>query len=145
MDKPARQQGIKSEGIAPPSTTATAGSEYNFGDITGNVAAGSSNVTQNYNAGFDISKVREFADLAAEVVGLLGLDAGQQAQLTAATTELYQAINDRAADKGHMRRAVDAVMGHLKLAGGTALRNAAITAGNQAGSELDLAIRRMHL
>jgi hypothetical protein len=125
--------------------TNRSGSEYNFGDITGNVAAGSSDVTQNYSAGFDITKVREFADLATEIVGLLGLDVGHQAELTTATAELHEAINDPAADKGRMRRAVDAVMGYLKLAGTTALRNAAITAGDQAGSELDLAIRHMHL
>jgi AbiTii len=125
--------------------THSSGSEYNFGPITGNVAAGSSHVTQNYNAGFDITKVREFADLVAEIGGLLGLEDGQQAELSAATSELHQAIEDPKADKGRMRRAVDAVMGYLKLAGGTALRNAAITAGNQAGSELDLAIRHMHL
>ena len=96
--------------------THSSGSQYNFGDITGNVAAGSSNVTQNYNAGFDITKVREFADLVTEIVGLLGLEVGQQAELSAATAELHEAIEDPAADKGRMRRAVDAVMGYLKLA-----------------------------
>jgi AbiTii-like protein len=125
--------------------THSSGSEYNFGPITGNVAAGSSDVTQNYNAGFDITKVREFADLVTEIAGLLGLEPSQQAELTAATAELNEAIDEPAANKGRMRRAVDAVMGYLKLAGSTALRNAAITAGDQAGSELDLAIRHMHL
>ena len=123
----------------------THSSQYSFGPITGNVAAGSSDVTQNYNAGFDITKVREFANLVTEIAGLLGLEDGQQAVLSAATSELYDAIQDPKADKGRMRRAVDAVMGYLKLAGDTALRNAAITAGNQAGSELDLAMRHMHL
>ncbi len=130
---------------AGDTVTRSFGSEYNFGDINGNVAAGSSNVTQNYNVGFDITKVREFAVLAAEIVGLLGLDASQQGDLTAATAQLHEAINDPAADKGRMRRAVDAVMGYLKLAGSTALRNAAITVGNQAGNELDIAIHHMHL
>ena len=125
--------------------THSSGSEYNFGDITGNVAAGSSDVTQNYNAGFDMTKVREFADLVTEIAGLLNFEHGQQAELSAATSELHEAIEDPKADKGRMRRAVDAVMGYLKLASGTALRNAAITAGNQAGNELDLAIRHMHL
>jgi hypothetical protein len=101
--------------------------------------------TQNYNAGFDITKVREFADLAAAIVGLLGLDAGQQTGLIGATAELHEAIDDPAADKGRMRRAVDAVMGYVKLGGDTALREAAITAGNLAGNELDIAIRHMHL
>jgi hypothetical protein len=125
--------------------THSSGSQYNFGDVTGNVAAGSSDITQNYSAGFDITKVREFADLVTEIGGLLGLEDGQKAELSAATSELHAAIDDPKADKGRMRRAVDAVMGYLKLAGGTALRNAAITAGNQAGSELDVAIRHMHL
>jgi hypothetical protein len=124
--------------------THSSGSEYNFGPITGNVAAGSSDVTQNYNAGFDIAKVREFADLVTEIGGLLGLEPGRQADLSAATSELHEAIGDPAGDKGRMRRAVDAVTGYLKLASATALRNAAIIAGNQAGSELDLAIRHMH-
>lgn len=125
--------------------TSSSDSQYNFGPITGNVAAGSSDVTQNYNAGFDITKVSEFANLATEIVGLLDLEDGQQTVLSAATCELHDAIEDPNADKGRMRQAVDAVMGYLKLAGNTALRNAAITAGNQAGSELDLAIRHMHL
>jgi hypothetical protein len=125
--------------------THSSGDQYNFGDVTGNVAAGSSDVNQNYSAGFDITKVREFADLVTEIAGLLGLEPGQQAELSDATSELHEAIEDPKADKGRMRRAVEAVMGYLKLAGGTALRNAAITAGNQAGSELDLAIRHMHL
>jgi hypothetical protein len=126
--------------------THISGSQYNFGgDITGNVAAGSSDFTQNYSAGFDVTKVREFADLVTEIGGLLGLEDGQQAELSTATSELHEAIEDPKADKGRMRRAVDAVMGYLKLASGTALRNAAITAGNQAGSDLDLAIRHMHL
>jgi hypothetical protein len=87
--------------------THSSGSQYNFGPITGNVAAGSSDVTQNYNAGFDITKVREFADLVTEIVGLLGLEDGQQAVLSAATSELHDAIEDPKADKGRMRRAVD--------------------------------------
>jgi hypothetical protein len=139
--RPTINYGNRAGGIV----TDRSSSEYNFGDITGNVAAGSSNITQNYSAGFDITKVREFADLATELVALLGLDVGHQAELTTATAELHEAINDPAADKGRMRRAVDAVMGYLKLASDTALRNAAITAGNQADSELDLAIRHMHL
>lgn len=125
--------------------THSSSSEYHFGPITGNVAAGSSDVTQNYSAGFDVTKVREFADLVTEIGGLLGLEKGQQVELSAATSELHDAIEDPKADKGRMRRAVDAVMGYLKLASGTALTKAAITAGNQAGSELDIAIRHMHL
>jgi hypothetical protein len=38
--------------------THSSGDQYNFGGVTGNVAAGSSDVTQNYNAGFDITKER---------------------------------------------------------------------------------------
>jgi hypothetical protein len=125
--------------------THSSGSQYNFGPITGNVAAGSSDITQNYNAGFDITKVREFAELVTEIGSMLGFEDDQQAMLSAATAELHEAIEDPKADKGRMRRAVDAVMGYLKLAGDTALRTAAIAAGNQAGSELDLAIRHMHL
>ena len=75
-------------------------SQYKFGPITGNVAAGSSDVTQNYNAGFDITKVREFADLVTEIGGLLGLEDGRQAVLSAATSELHDAIEDPKADKG---------------------------------------------
>ncbi len=120
------------------------GDEYNFGDITGNVAAGSSNVTQNYNAGFDITKVREFAGLITEITGQLDLEPGPRAELAAAAAELSVAIDDPAADKGRMRRAVDAVLGPLKLAGATALRNAAINIGNQAGAELDAAIHHLH-
>ena len=40
---------------------------YNFETITGNVAAGSSGFAQTYSAGFDVTKVREFADLVTEI------------------------------------------------------------------------------
>jgi AbiTii len=118
--------------------------QYNFGDITGNVAAGSSNVTQNYTAGFDTTKVREFADLITQIAGLLGLESGQQGELIAANSEFHEAIEDPKADKGRMQRAWQAVMGYLKLASDTALKNAAITVGNQVGNELDLAIHHIH-
>jgi hypothetical protein len=36
-------------------------------------------------------------------------------------------------------------MGYLKPGSGTAFSNTAITAANQAGSEIELAIRHMHL
>ena len=123
--------------------THDSGSEYKFGPITGNVAAGSSGFTQNYSAGFDLTKVREFADLVAPIVSVLGLEPAKQTELTTATSELHAAINDPADDKRRMRRAVDAVMSYVKLASSTALRNAAIAAGDKAGSELDMAIRHL--
>jgi hypothetical protein len=123
----------------------SSGSQYNISGTTGNVAADSSGVTQNYSAGFDMTKVREFADLVTEIAALLGLEPGQQAELSAAASELHEAIEDPAADRGRMRRAVDAVMGYLKLASSTALSKTAIAVGNQAGNELDTAIRHLHL
>jgi len=36
--------------------THNSGSQYNFGDINGNVAAGSSDFTQNCSAGFDVTQ-----------------------------------------------------------------------------------------
>ncbi len=119
-------------------------SEYNFGDIKGNVAAGSSNFSQTYNETSDLAKVQEFADLIAEISETLDLDADQRAQLAVGASELHAAVDDPAADKGRMRRAVDAVMSPLKLAGQTAIRNAAITLGNQASAELDAAIHHLH-
>jgi hypothetical protein len=119
------------------------GSQFNINGTTGNVAAGSSDFTQNYTAGFDIGVVREFAEMAAEMAYRIGLDAGQQAEYAEATAELTEAV-DAAADKGRMRRAVDKVMGYLKLAGSTALTRAAITAGNEAVNELDKAIHHLH-
>jgi hypothetical protein len=92
-----------------------------------------------------MTKVREFADLVTEIAALLGLEPGQQAELSAAASELHEAIEDPAADRGRMRRAVDAVMGYLKLASSTALSKTAIAVGNQAGNELDTAIRHLHL
>src|SRR5262249_37231888 len=99
------------------------------------------------SAGFDVTSVREFADLITEIVrlGQVNLEPTQQTELSAATSELHAAINDLGGDKGRMRRAVDAVMGYLKLAGSTALTKAAIAAGTQASSDLDIAIRHMHL
>ena len=105
----------------------------------------SSDVTKNYNAGFDITKVREFADLVAEIAACSVSKRPASRALRGDLPSFTRLSKTPTADKGRMRRAVDAVMGYLKLAGGTALRNAAITAGNQAGSELDLAIRHIHL
>lgn len=119
-------------------------SEYNFGDIKGNVAAGSSNFSQAYNESFDLAKIREFADLITEISGTLDLDADQRAELESGVSELHAAIDDPAAVKGRMRRAIDVVMSPLKLASQTAVRNAAITLGNQAGAELDAAIHHLH-
>lgn len=130
--------------IQPGGIVTAQPSEYNFGDIKGNLAAGSSNFSQAYNEAFDLAKVREFADLIAEVAGTLELDADQRVELETGASELHAAIDDPAADKERMRRAVDAVMSPLKLAGQTALRNAAITLGNQAGAELDTAIHHLH-
>jgi hypothetical protein len=117
--------------------------EYNFGGITGNVAAGSSNFSQAYNDSFDVAKVREFADLITEIAPTLDLEPDQRAELEAGTSELRAASDDPAADRGRLRRALDAVMSPLKLAGATAVRNAAITLGNQVGSELDTAIHHL--
>jgi hypothetical protein len=112
---------------------ATQHSEYNFGGVKGNVAAGSSNFSQAYNESFDLATVREFAELIGEISGTLDLSADQQAELDAGASELRVAIDDPVADKGRMRQAVDAVMSPLKLADQTAVRNAAIALGNQAG------------
>ena len=95
---------------------ATQHSEYNFGGVKGNVAAGSSNFSQAYNESFDLATVREFAELIGEISGTLDLSADQQAELDAGASELRAAIDDPAADKGRMRRAVNAVMSPLKLA-----------------------------
>jgi hypothetical protein len=43
--------------------------------------------------------------LVTAIAGLLGLEPDQQAELSTATSELHQAINDPAADRGRMRRA----------------------------------------
>lgn len=117
--------------------------EFNFGDIQGNVAAGSSNFSQVYNDIFDVAKVQDFVDLIAEIAGALELEPQHRAELEAGAQELRAAVDDPAADKGRMRRAVDAVMRPLSLAGQTALRTAAIALGTQVGTELDAAIRHL--
>lgn len=119
-------------------------SEYNIRDVKGNVAAGSSNFSQAYTEAFDLARIREFADLIAEISGALDLDLDQHAELESGLAELHAAIGDPANDKTRMRRAIDAVMSPLKLAGATAVRNAAITLGNQASAELDAAIHHLH-
>lgn len=118
--------------------------QVNIDGVTGNVAAGSSHFTQNYTTGFDITKVREFADLVSEIGGLLGLEPSQQAGLADANAELHQAAEDPEADKGRMRRAVESVRSYLNLAAATALRKAAIAAGDAANGELDRVIHHMH-
>ena len=120
------------------------GGQYNIRDTAGNVAAGSSDFMQNYTAGFDVTKVREFADLVTEVGGLLGLDTGRQTELSAANTELHEAIEAPEADKGRIRRAWDAVMGIVKLGTNKAVTTAAINIGNQAANDLGAAIHHLH-
>jgi hypothetical protein len=117
--------------------------EYNFGNIKGNVAAGSQNFTQAYQDVFDASKAREFADLISEIAGTLQLNADQRADLEAGAIELRDAAVDPEVDKGRMRRALNAIMAPLKLAANTALRNTAITAGTVLGDDLDAAIRHL--
>lgn len=73
----------------------------------------------------------------------LQLESHEREALEAGVVELRTAVNDPAADKGRIRRAVDAVMAPLKLAGVTALRQTAITMGTDVGNELDMAIRHM--
>jgi hypothetical protein len=107
------------------------------------VAAGSHNFTQAYQDSFDATKVLDFAALLAEVSGTLQLESDHREALEAGVVELQAAVNDPAADKGRMRRAVDAVMAPLKLAGATVLRQTAITMGTDVGNELDMAIRHM--
>ena len=125
------------------SMTGQTHNDYNFGDVKGNVAAGSSNFSQLYNDSFDLAKVREFADLITEIAGTLELEPDQRAELEASASELRAAVEDPTADRGRMRRTLDAVMSPLKLAGSTAVRNAAITLGNQVGGELDAAIHHL--
>jgi hypothetical protein len=120
------------------------GSQYNISDTAGNVAAGSSDFTQNYSAGFDVTKVREFADLVTQVGGLLDLDTGRHTELSAANTELHEAIDAPEADKGRIRRAWDAVMGIIKLGTNKAVTTAAINIGNQAANDLGAAIHHLH-
>jgi hypothetical protein len=130
---------------AGDTVTHNSGSQYNFGDVTGsNLAAGSSNFTQNYTAGADIAAVREFTDIVAGIADGLDLGPRQQTELSAATAELDQAISDPAPDKQRLRRAVQAVLGYLKEATSTALTRAAINAGNLAVTELDTAIHHVH-
>jgi AbiTii len=117
--------------------------EYNFGDIKGNVAAGSQNFTQVNQDTFDVAKVREFADLITEIAGTLQLEADQRSDLEAGAIELHAAAVDPAADKGRMRRALNAIMAPLKLAANTALRNTAIAAGTTLGNDLDAAIHHL--
>ena len=119
------------------------GHQYHFADIKGNLAAGSQNFTQTYQNSFDIAKVRDFAELLAEISGTLQLASRQREALEAGIVELRAAVNDSAADKRRMRRAVDAVMAPLKMAGATVLRQTAITMGTDVGNELDMAIRHM--
>lgn len=117
--------------------------EYNFGGVKGNVAAGSSNFSQLYNDSSGLTEVRKFVDFVAEVNGILGLDPSGQAELEGDTGELRAALDERAKDRGRIRRAVDAVMRTLKLAADTAVRNAAITMGDQAARELDAIIHHL--
>jgi hypothetical protein len=124
--------------------TENSGNQYNISDVNGNVAAGSSDFTQNYSTGFASTKVRQFAELVTQVADLLGLDTSQQTELAAANTELHDAIDAPKADKGRIRRAWDVVMGIVKLGTNKAVTTAAINIGNQAADDLGAAIHHLH-
>jgi hypothetical protein len=115
--------------------------EYNFGDVTGNVAAGSSGFSQTYNAvGLDVGQFREFADLVLQIVGTLGLEPDQRDELEADAVELRAIAAGPVAEPGKLKKAWGAVMGKLSLAGSTAASRLAIEMGNQLGAGLDEAI-----
>jgi len=114
-------------------------SQYNFGGVKGNIAAGSSNFSRTYNENaFDTAQLRDFADLVLQVAGTLGLAPDGQAELEANAKELQAAAEDPAGGKGRWRKALDAVMSPLKLAGQTEVRDTAIAMGNQISTDLQV-------
>lgn len=115
--------------------------QYNFGDIHGNVAAGSTDFSQTYNAvGLDVGQFREFADLVLQISGTLGLEPDQRDELDADAEELRAIAAGPTAEPGKLKKAWGAVMGKLSLAGSTAATRVAIEMGNQLGGGLDEAI-----
>lgn len=112
-------------------------SQYNFGGVAGNVAAGSSGFSQTYNENaFDTGQLRDFADFVLQIAGALGLEPDGQAELVANAKELQAAAEDPAGGKGRWRKALDAVISPLKLAMRTAARDTAIAMGDQLSTDL---------
>ena len=107
------------------------GNEYYFGGVQGSVAAGSAGFSQSYGAGFEVAKVREFANLVSEIGLTLGLGRSEGSELESSAMELRAAIDNPGSDRERIRHALDTVISTLSLADTTATRNVAITVGRQ--------------
>ena len=118
------------------SETTIKGNKTTIKDSRGNITAASTHVNQVSADGIDVARIREFADLVAQIAPTLGLAPDQLDSLQSSTRELQTAATEPDQDRGRFRRAIDRVLGVLKIAGPTAARAVAIGMGEELLREL---------
>jgi hypothetical protein len=109
---------------------------------TGNVTIASSHVAQVNGDDVDVEKIRQFADLLTQIAPTLGLAADQQAELQAGTDDLHVAIGAPGQENGYIRRALERVLGMLRVAGPSAAQKIAVSMGDDLIRELSSEILR---
>jgi hypothetical protein len=105
--------------------------QYNFGDVHGNVAAGSENFTQVYQQSVDIEKVRELIGLLTEGGSTLDLGPDDQAELESGVKELEAAAAEPAFERSCLGRALERVARPLRKAGPSVIARLALTMSDE--------------
>jgi hypothetical protein len=119
--------------VTGQSRTTIKDNKTKIGDVQGNVAAASTDLTQIWSDALDVDKVRQFADLVSQLASTLGFNPDQQAELQSGAAELRVAADLSSPDRGLVRSALDRVLRLLGLAASTAGRDVAIQMGNELG------------
>jgi hypothetical protein len=101
-------------------------------DSTGNIVVASDNVTQNVNAGLDMTKVLDFAGFVRQTLPVLNLPDDDQQALGEQAEELHSESTASAPDRGRIRRMIDALMQGLQAAAPTVAKTMAIDLGAEA-------------
>lgn len=101
-------------------------------DAQGVIIGQQSNFTQHNHEGFDPTQIASFASLVRQISPTLGLKPDPQAELERQALDLHTEATSNAADRGRMRKLVDAVLSGLSNAAPTVASQIAIGVGQDA-------------
>ena len=107
------------------------GDEYYFAGVQGPVAVRSTGFSQSYKMGFEVEKIREFADLIDEIRVTFDPDLPERPDLGHSAMKLRAAVGGSSLDRERIRQAMDEAISALGLADSTATRNSVIAIGAQ--------------
>jgi len=116
--------------------TTIKGNKTEIRGATGNVSVASAHVTQLNSDGIDVEKIRQFADLVAQVAPTLGLSADQHAEVQAGVYELQAAAADPEPHKGHFQNVLSRLLQVLRGVGTSAAQQIAVSMGDDLVREL---------